>query len=360
MPEPARTSATTQGPALVTGAAGFIGSHLSAALLRSGRSVIGLDNLDDFYDPALKRANLNAVEAAQDLRDARFEFVHADIRDANAVTALYASRSPSATFHLAARAGVRPSIAQPALYASVNLEGTTTLLEAARLHAQAAPFVLASSSSVYGNNAKVPFSEDDPVDAPISPYAATKRACELIARTYHELYRLPVACIRFFTVFGPRQRPDLAIAKFIRLIAEGRPVPIFGDGSMARDYTHIDDIVAGVLAAEAAILRHGYRIWNLGSDRPVRLDHLVDAIARVVGRPAIIDRRPVPPGDVDRTCADLTRARAELGYHPHADFEPGLRSQADASLRAEAPAPRSGRQASPPTDRPAHASSSRA
>jgi len=314
--------------AIVTGAAGFIGSHVSAALLGRGWRVVGVDSFDAFYERSMKERNIAAVACAD--RSSAFTLVEADIRDAPAMQELYERERPALTVHIAARAGVRPSIAAPALYSSVNVEGTTVLLEAARRSAPDAPFLMASSSSVYGNNDKTPFAEDDPVEAPISPYAATKRSCELIARTFHELYGMPIACIRFFTVFGPRQRPDLAIAKFMRLIRAGRPIPVFGDGSMSRDYTYIDDIVAGVLAAAERIESHGYRIWNLGSDRPVRLDDMIASIGRVLEARPIIERLPVPPGDVLRTYADLTRSRAELGYEPATEFEEGLRAQAHA------------------------------
>ncbi|MAY74605.1 MAG: epimerase [Phycisphaerae bacterium] len=314
--------------AIVTGGAGFIGSAVSVALAARGHRVVAVDSLDTFYDPALKRANIEHTLA--NVPDGAFELVEADIRDAAAMESLYEARRPALTVHLAARAGVRPSIAQPALYSSVNVEGTTVLLEAARKHAAAAPFLMASSSSVYGNNEKTPFAEDDPVERPISPYAATKRSCELIAATYHELYALPVACLRFFTVYGPRQRPDLAIAKFMRLMRDGEAIPVFGDGSMSRDFTYIDDIVAGVLAAGDHIGEHGYRIWNLGSDHPVRLDEMIAAIAGVLGVEPKIDRQPAPPGDVRRTWCDLTRSRAELGYDPATPFEEGLRRQSEA------------------------------
>ncbi len=314
--------------AIVTGAAGFIGSHVSAALLGRGWRVVGVDSFDAFYERSMKERNIAAVASAD--RSSALTLVEADIRDAPEMQELYERERPALTVHIAARAGVRPSRAAPALYSSVNVEGTTVLLEAARRSAPDAPFLMASSSSVYGNNDKTPFAEDDPVEAPISPYAATKRSCELIARTFHELYGMPIACIRFFTVFGPRQRPDLAIAKFMRLIRAGRPIPVFGDGSMSRDYTYIDDIVAGVLAAAERIESHGYRIWNLGSDRPVRLDDMISSIGRVLEARPIIERLPVPPGDVLRTYADLTRSRSELGYEPATEFEEGLRAQAHA------------------------------
>jgi UDP-glucuronate 4-epimerase len=229
--------------------------------------------------------------------------------------------------HLAARAGVRPSIEQPALYARVNVEGTTVLLEEARKCETCARFVQASSSSVYGNAKKVPFSEDDDVNAPISPYAATKRACELIAGTYHSLYGLPIASLRFFTVYGPRQRPDLAIGKFMRLLRDGQPIPMFGDGSTSRDYTFIEDIVAGVLASYDRIPEHGLRIWNLGGSDPVTLREMIDTIVRVTGIDAKIEQGPTQPGDVERTFADTARSERELGYRVSTTFEDGVRRQ---------------------------------
>lgn len=319
------------GPVLITGAAGFIGSHVAAALLRRGVAVIGLDNFDAFYARELKHANLRAVAAADAAN--RFRLVEADITDAEAVARVYAEHRPAATIHLAARAGVRPSIADPTGYAHTNVTGASVVLEAAqRTHPRGA-FLLASSSSVYGNNAKVPFAEADPVDHPISPYAATKRAAELIAHAAHHLSGMPVACLRFFTVFGPRQRPDLAIAKFLARVAAGQSIPVFGDGSMSRDFTYIDDIVAGVLAALDRVPAFGFRTWNLGSDRPVRLDEMVRTIGAVVGREPVIDRQPEQPGDVQRTYADLTRARAELHYEPQTPFAEGVRRQFEAASR---------------------------
>lgn len=309
--------------ALVTGAAGFIGSHVCEALLRRGWRVVGLDNFDPFYDPSLKRRNLAEVTAGG---GADFNFIEADIRDGSAMRALFESVRPEAVVHLAARAGVRPSIAEPALYASVNVEGTTNLLEAARLSG-CGRFVLASSSSVYGDNPKTPFAETDDVNEPISPYAATKRACELIGHTFHHLYGMPVACLRFFTVFGPRQRPDLAISSFMRKIVSGERIPMFGDGASSRDYTFIDDIVAGVLASIDRVPDHGFRVWNLGGSSPVTLREMIDAVARAVGKPAIVESLPAQPGDVERTFADLDRSLRELGYVPRTPFEEGLRLQ---------------------------------
>ena len=307
---------------LLTGAAGFIGSHAAEALLARGNRVVGVDNFDEFYSRSIKEANLKAATARAGERGGRFEFEQIDITDAPRLAQLVARVLPDAVLHLAALAGVRPSIERPAMYARVNVEGTAHLLDAAVKHG-VRRFVFASSSSVYGNTAKVPFAEDDPVDEPISPYAATKRAAELLCHTYWHLHRLPVTCLRFFTVYGPRQRPDLAIHKFTRLISEGKPIPVFGDGSTSRDYTYIDDILAGVMSALERCDR--YRIYNLGGSSPVTLTTLIEQIERAVGKQAIIDRKPAQPGDVERTLADLTRSRAELGYAPRTSIEQGIR-----------------------------------
>jgi UDP-glucuronate 4-epimerase len=314
---------------LVTGAAGFIGAHLCAALLARGDRVIGIDNFDPFYDRSTKLDNLSRI-ACCGLR--RIELTEGDIRDAALMRRVMAAARPGVIYHLAALAGVRPSIADPARYVSVNLDGLVSILEAARA-AGGPAIVFASSSSVYGNNRTVPFAETDPVDEPISPYAATKRGGELLCHAYAHLFGLKIAALRFFTVFGPAQRPDLAIAAFMQRIAEGDEVPMYGDGSTSRDYTYIDDIIAGVLAAPEALRRLQvapggvYRIWNLGGSHPVPLREMIDAVARVVGRPARVRPQAMQPGDVDRTFADLTRARAELGYQPHTPFEDGLRRQ---------------------------------
>lgn len=315
------------GTVLITGVAGFIGSHVAEAFLARGRRVIGVDSLDPFYAESIKRRNLAQVELAAAAQGPdRFEFVHADIRDADAMREVFESRRPETAVHLAARAGVRPSIAQPALYTDVNVRGTATLFEAARL-AGCSRILLASSSSVYGNASRVPFSEDDTALEPISPYAATKRACELLAHTWHHLYGMRIACLRFFTAFGPRQRPDLAIQKFLTLLERGEPLPVFGDGTMSRDFTYIADIADGVLAGERAIDRHGLRTWNLGGCRPVSVNELIAAIERVTGLTAAIDRRPLQPGDVDRTCADPARSREELGFEPRTPLQQGLEAQ---------------------------------
>jgi len=307
---------------LVTGAAGFIGSHVCEALLRRGQRVIGLDNFEPFYDPRLKRANVDEIRTAA--RSAReFEMVEGDICDAGLVRSLLERAKPAGIIHLAAKAGVRPSIADPVGYTRANVLGTSVLLEESR-RAGVGRFVLASSSSVYGNNAKVPFSETDDVSGPISPYAATKRACELLAHSHWHLTKMPTACLRFFTVYGPRQRPDLAIGMFLRRIARAEQIEVFGDGSSSRDYTYIDDIIAGVLAAYDRIDRSGYRIWNLGNSRPTTLGDMIATIARAVGKEPRILRKPAQPGDVERTFADLTRSAAELGYTPATPFADGV------------------------------------
>jgi len=307
---------------LVTGAAGFIGSHAAEALLARGNRVVGVDNFDEFYSRAVKEANLKAVSSRAGEKGGRFEFEQMDITDAPRLAQLVARVMPDAVLHFAALAGVRPSIERPAQYARVNVEGTTHLLDAAVKNG-VRRFVFASSSSVYGNNAKVPFAEDDPVAEPISPYAATKRAAELVCHTYWHLHRLPVTCLRFFTVYGPRQRPDLAIHKFTRLISDGKPIPVFGDGSTSRDYTFIDDIISGVMMALDRCDK--YRIYNLGGSSPVTLATLIEQIERAVGKKAIIDRKPAQPGDVERTFADLTRSKAELGYAPKTSIDQGIR-----------------------------------
>lgn len=304
---------------LVTGAAGFIGSHAAEALIQHGYRVIGVDNFCDFYDRSWKEMNLKSIAHGKPGRALEVEEI--DITGGEAIDQLVAKTKPAAILHLAAMAGVRPSIEQPAYYARVNVEGTTHLLQAAVKHG-VKKFLFASSSSVYGNLGRVPFREDDPVAEPISPYAATKRSGELLCYTFWHLYKLPVFCLRFFTVFGPRQRPDLAIHKFTRLISAGQPVPVFGDGSTSRDYTYVEDIVHGIVASLERCDR--YRIYNLGGSDPVSLSKLIEALEKAIGRPAIIDRRPAQPGDVERTYADLTRSKAELGYEPKVSLAEGL------------------------------------
>ena len=307
---------------LVTGAAGFIGSHAAEALVQRGYHVVGVDNFCDFYDRSWKEMNLRSVASHASGGEHAVDVEEIDITDGDAIDRLVARTKPVAILHLAAMAGVRPSIEQPAYYARVNVEGTTHLLQAAVKHG-VRKFLFASSSSVYGNLGRVPFSENDPVAEPISPYAATKRSGELLCYTFWHLYKLPVFCLRFFTVYGPRQRPDLAIHKFTRLISNGQPVPVFGDGSTSRDYTFVDDIVGGILASLDKCDR--YRIYNLGGSDPVTLSQLLSELERAIGKQAIIDRRPAQPGDVERTYADLTRSTSELGYRPRTSLSEGLR-----------------------------------
>ena len=302
---------------LVTGGAGFIGSHVCERLLRSGHAVWAFDDLNPFYDPRLKQRNLDDLRALA----GRFEFVHGDLTRRAALDDLLGRVRFDQVIHLAARAGVRPSLEEPALYQRVNVEGTVNLLEAARVHG-VRKLILASSSSVYGVNAKVPFAESDPIFRAISPYAASKLACEALGHVYHHVYGLEIVMLRLFTVYGPRQRPDLAIHKFARLIHSGQPVPVFGDGSTARDYTYISDILDGILACTQRTF--GYEIFNLGESQTVRLDQLVALLEDALGKRAILDRRPPQPGDVPLTCADLTKARAGLGYHPRVKIEQGI------------------------------------
>jgi len=298
---------------LVTGGAGFIGSHVCEALLARGDELVVLDDFDDFYDPAIKRRNAALLKRAR--------IVEGDIRDRTLVAKLFAEGRFDALVHLAARAGVRPSLSDPLLYEDVNVRGTLGLLEELKAR-PATRFVFASSSSVYGSNDKVPFSETDDIHQPVSPYAATKRAGELLAYTYHHLYGLPTCCLRFFTVYGPRQRPEMAIHKFVRAVHEGRPIPFFGDGSTRRDYTYIADIVEGVLRSLDRC--SGYEIYNLGESRTVSLSELVAAIGKACGREPVLDRQPMQPGDVLVTYADVSKARARLGYAPSVALEEGL------------------------------------
>jgi len=302
---------------LVTGGAGFIGSHVCEQLLRDGHSVWAFDDLNDFYDPNLKRANLREIQSLA----LPFEFIYGDLTDTAAVSELFSSVKFDQVIHLAARAGVRPSIAQPALYQRVNVEGTVNILEAAR-QTGVKKIIMASSSSVYGVNAKSPFAESDPIFSAVSPYAASKLASEALGHVYHNLYKMDVAMLRFFTVYGPRQRPDLAIHKFTRMIEAGQPIPVFGDGSTARDHTHITDILAGVMACTKQ--EFGFEIFNLGESQTVALIEVIALIESSLGMRAIIDRQPLQPGDVPLTYADISKAQARLGYQPRVKVEKGI------------------------------------
>lgn len=301
---------------LLTGVAGFIGSHLTERLLAEGHTIVGLDDFNDFYEPARKRRNL-----AQVLNRDTFRLVQGDILDYPLLGKLFAEDSFDAIIHLAARAGVRPSIREPLLYQEVNCRGTNNLLEMARQHGVGL-FLFASSSSVYGANKKIPFAEDDPVECPVSPYAATKKAGELLCYTYHHLFGLSVSCLRFFTVYGPRQRPDMAIHKFTRLIDAGQKVPMFGDGTSRRDYTFITDIIDGVVAALERC--RGYAIYNLGESRTVELRYLVSLISAALGKEALVEYLPEQPGDVPVTYADIRRAQSALDYAPKVPIEEGI------------------------------------
>lgn len=309
---------------LITGGAGFIGSNLAERLLARGDEVRGIDSYNDFYDPAVKRANAAAVCVAYP----QYRVYENDIRDGEAVLRIFEEFRPDAVVHLAAYAGVRPSIENPALYYDVNLMGSVRLLDA-MVKTGCRRMAFASSSSVYGNNKKVPFSEADAVDHPISPYAATKKAGELLMHTYHALHGLSVACLRFFTVYGPRQRPDLAISKFARLMRAGQPIPVFGDGSTSRDYTYIDDITDGIARAlDYTAGEPKYDIFNLGGSSPVSLSEMIQTLEKVLEIPAQIQRLPMQPGDVERTFADVRHSGEVLGYRAATSFEQGIRKYA--------------------------------
>jgi UDP-glucuronate 4-epimerase len=301
---------------LVTGGAGFIGSHVCERLLDQGHAVWSFDELNSFYSPEIKRQNLREIAA----RSASFNSVEGDLTRTEDLDRVFETRFDQ-IIHLAARAGVRPSLEEPALYQRVNVEGTVNLLEAARRHG-VKKVTIASSSSVYGVNAKVPFTELDPIFSAISPYAASKLACEALGHVYHHVYGMDIVMLRFFTVYGPRQRPDLAIHKFARLISRGRPIPVFGDGSAARDYTFVSDTVDGVMACTQK--EFGYAIFNLGESQTVTLKYLIELLEQALGKRAIIDRQPLQPGDVPITFADISQARAQLGYSPKVKIEQGI------------------------------------
>jgi UDP-glucuronate 4-epimerase len=313
---------------LLTGGAGFIGSHVAEALLRRGEQLAILDNLDNFYSSDWKKANLADVRRA-----GCFEFNAVDICDRERLREVVARTRPNTIIHLAARAGVRPSIEHPHLYEHVNIAGTVNLLDLCR-EFDVPKFLFASSSSVYGATSLVPFSESHFELRPISPYGATKLAGELLCYTYAHLYQIQTICLRFFTVYGPRQRPDLAIHKFTGLIEKGHPLPLFGDSCSGRDYTYVDDTVAGVLAALEFEPRGGdgkipFEVFNLGNSNPVKLGELVALLERVTGRQALREIKAPQPGDVPLTWADLSKSERLLGYHPAVRIEDGLRRFVD-------------------------------
>lgn len=305
---------------LLTGAAGFIGSHLAERLLEEGAEVVGVDNFDPFYDPAEKRANLRSAQ-----RNASFELIEADCTDLPALRPLVGDRSFDVVVHLAAKAGVRPSIADPTGYTRANLVATQAMLELSR-EREIGRFVFGSSSSVYGNNRKVPFSEEDPVERPISPYAATKRAGELLCHAHHHLHGTAMLALRFFTVYGPRQRPDLAIRKFATLMLRGEAIPMFGDGETERDYTWVDDITRGLVAAihRTRSFSDEFEIINLGGNRTTRLRRLIELLAEALHVRPTIQRLPMQPGDVQRTFADVSKAERLLDYHPSTTIDEGI------------------------------------
>ena len=305
------------GGILVTGGAGFIGSHLCETLVHGGREVACLDVFDSFYSKKVKLRNIDAMKETPN-----FHLYEGDIRDPAVLEDLFGHHAVETVVHLAARAGVRPSLEMPRLYTDVNLTGTATLLEHARRF-KAQRFIFGSSSSVYGDSARIPLSETERADEPVSPYAATKRGGELLAYSYHHLYGMDIACLRFFTVYGPRQRPEMAIHKFTRLIDEGEAVPVFGDGASARDYTYVDDIVAGIVGAVEKA--RGFGIYNLGRSEVVSLKELIGHIESALGKKASVVFQAAQMGDVQQTCADLTRARQALGYQPKIGIAEGIR-----------------------------------
>lgn len=302
---------------LVTGSAGFIGSHVTEALLERGDTVIGLDNLNDYYNPTWKQDNLAILEQFDN-----FQFIKGDILDEALVKSIFDNNSIEYVIHLAARAGVRPSIADPLLYEEVNVRGTLVLLEQARLH-QIKHFVLASSSSVYGNRVEVPFSEIDPVNEPISPYAATKKSAEMLGFTYAHLYKLTVTALRFFTVYGERGRPDMAPYLFTEAILTGNPILKFGDGNSKRDYTYITDIVTGVLSA-LDYSHNGFEVFNLGNNNPISLNEFISTVEEITGKQAIVKQEDMKPGDVEITYANIEKAKSTLNFSPKSTFHEGM------------------------------------
>lgn len=301
---------------LITGIAGFIGSSLGERLISDGHSIIGIDNFDLFYPKSFKQRNLVNLNS-----NTEFTFYDADIRNKPLINRIFIDHKIDMVVHLAAKAGVRPSIENPGEYYDVNVSGTLNILQCMKENF-VSKLIFASSSSVYGSNIKVPFSETDSVDNPISPYAATKKSGELLCHVYSHLFGFDITCLRFFTVFGPRQRPDLAIHKFTHLIETNKPIPVFGDGSTARDYTYIDDITEGIACAIQNL--KGYNIYNLGESKVIKLFELIQIIENAIGKKALIDRHPLQPGDVMITYADISKARSEIGYNPKFDIRIGI------------------------------------
>jgi UDP-glucuronate 4-epimerase len=303
--------------ALVTGVAGFIGSHLAERLVQSGYQVIGLDNLDDYYSRNIKRDNIQALQTVEN-----FRFEEGDIRDTTLLSRIFSEYGISLVAHLAARAGVRPSLEQPLLYQDVNIGGTVNLLDTSRAYGTR-QFIFASSSSVYGVNGKAPFSEEANTDSPVSPYAASKAAAELFCRTYSHLYGLRVIALRLFTVYGPRQRPEMAIHRFVRMVDSGEEVTLFGDGTTSRDYTYIDDIIDG-FEATLTLRGEAFQVFNLGDGRDISLGYLLELIEETLGKKAKIRYCPPPPGEVSITLADISKAQSILNYKPKVSIEEGI------------------------------------
>jgi UDP-glucuronate 4-epimerase len=302
---------------LVTGIAGFIGSNLGEELIKTNK-VVGLDNFDLFYDRKIKEKNIVNLSLSKD-----FTFYETDIRNTSSLNTIFTNHKPDVVIHLAAKAGVRPSLADPQEYYDVNVMGTLNLLEVMRNH-KVTKMIFSSSSSVYGNNKKVPFSEDDNVDFPISPYAASKKAGELLCHTYHHLYSFDIFCLRFFTVYGPRQRPDLAIYKFTKALYNNEPIPFYGDGTSKRDYTHISDIVQGISNSLNSL--KGYDIFNIGESKTISLTELIKLLEKYTGKKALLNNLPIQAGDVNQTYADITKAKSLLSYNPGTNIDKGLQN----------------------------------
>lgn len=320
---------------LVTGGAGFIGSHLSERLLKEGNKVLVIDNFNNYYDPVIKKNNVEEVKKTcieNNISLENYKVFEGDIRDNEFLKEVFSNKIDS-IMHLAAMAGVRPSIEDPSLYYDVNITGTVNILEKCR-ETGVKEFVFASSSSVYGNNEKVPFAEIDRVDNPISPYAATKKSGELLCHTYHHLFDMNIACLRFFTVYGPRQRPDLAINKFTSLILENKEIPFYGDGTTSRDYTFVEDIVTGIVRSINYVNtdKKVFEIFNIGGDKTVSLMEMVETIEEVLGKKAKLNRLPMQPGDVNRTCADIAHSKKIIGYNPQTTFKEGIKKFIDWKL----------------------------
>lgn len=300
----------------ITGGAGFIGSHVTERLLNTGHKIAVIDNLNEFYDPAIKRKNIEPFLAHEN-----FTLFETDIRDKTDIESIFANQKFDELIHLAAMAGVRPSIEDPVLYNDINLIGTLNLLEACRKN-DIKKLIFASSSSVYGNNKKIPFSESDLVDNPISPYASTKKSGELMVYTYHHLYNIKSACLRFFTVYGPKQRPEMAIHLFTDKIYNGEEIQMFGDGASMRDYTFVDDIVDGILSCRTA--EYSYEVFNLGRSDTIKLSDLIEKIENKLSKKANIKRLELQPGDVDQTFSDISKASKILQYSPKVSIDEGL------------------------------------